>query len=625
MVTGNSTANVLISDMRIRHLPDTLINQIAAGEVVERPASAVKELVENAIDAEATRIDVELMDGGKAMIRVRDNGHGMGKDDLVAALDRHATSKLPDSDLSHISFLGFRGEALPSIASVSRLKISTRERDGDAHEIVVDDGKKGTPIPSSHVEGTTIDVRDLFYLTPARLKFLKTSATEYAAVKEMLQRLALAYPSVAFRLTHNGTASFHYPVLDSDVAAQEKRRLSDVMGADFLENAIPIDTQRGNTRLRGWIARPVYDAGTAARQFLFVNGRAVRDKQLLGAIRAGYADVMAKDRYPVVVIFITLPPEDVDVNVHPAKAEVRFRDAAMVRGLIVSSLRHTLQSQNLSPVTTLTDELIARMANASSHPQPNTFNPRAYLTPYSGNNHFGNSHAYQLHEQVTNTYQPRMDFAPSARFDLAAHGTSPTAQEDNYPLGSARAQIHENYIIAQTADGLVIIDGHAAHERLVYERFKSQIAESGIDIQQLLTPEIIPMDDTDCARLLEQRDIFLRSGLDIEPFGTGAIAIRAFPALLTGKIDPQKLLRDLADDLREQDKTTHLEERLNAVLATMACHGSVRSGRRLTTPEMNALLRDMERTPLAGQCNHGRPTFVALSLTDIEKLFGRIV
>lgn len=625
MAIGNSTENVLISDMRIRHLPDTLINQIAAGEVVERPASAVKELVENAIDAQATRIDVELMDGGKAMIRVRDNGFGMAKEDLVAALDRHATSKLPDSDLSQISFLGFRGEALPSIASVSRLKIATRERGGDAHEIAVDDGKKGQPSPSSHVEGTTIDVRDLFYLTPARLKFLKTSATEYAAVKEMLQRLALAYPSVAFRLTHNGTPSFHYPVLDSNGAAQEKRRLSDVMGADFVENAIAIDTLRGNAGLHGWIARPVYDAGTAARQFLFVNGRAVRDKQLLGAIRAGYADVMAKDRYPVIVLFITLPSEDVDVNVHPAKAEVRFRDAAMVRGLIVSSLRHTLQSQNLAPVTNLTEELIARMEIARNQSSQEPFNPRAHLTAYSSNSHYSGNTAYQLHEQATNSYQPRMDFAPSTRFDLSPQDAASTAGEENYPLGSARAQVHENYIIAQTADGIVVVDQHAAHERLVYERFKTQVAENGIDVQQLLTPEIVQMDDTDCARLLEQRDVLIRSGLDIEPFGAGAVAIRSFPALLTGKIDPQRLLRDLADDLREQDKTTHLEERLNAVLATMACHGSVRSGRRLTVPEMNALLRDMERTPLAGQCNHGRPTFIALSLTDIEKLFGRIV
>ncbi len=618
-------ANVLISDMRIRHLPDTLINQIAAGEVVERPASAVKELVENAIDAEATRVEVELLDGGKALIRVRDNGYGMGEGDLVAALDRHATSKLPDSDLSHISFLGFRGEALPSIASVSRLKISTRERGSAAHEISVEDGKKGTPAPSSQVEGTTIEVRDLFYLTPARLKFLKTSATEYAAVKEMLQRLALAYPHVAFRLTHNGSTSFHYPVLDTDPMAQEQRRLSDVMGGDFVQNAIAIDTLRGNTRLCGWTARPVYDAGTAARQFLFVNGRAVRDKQLLGAIRAGYADVMAKDRYPVAVLFIALPPEDVDVNVHPAKAEVRFRDAALVRGLIVSSLRHTLQSQNLSPVTTLTDELIARMEQARTQSPQQPFNPRSYLTPYGSGGHYSGSHAYQLREQVTNAYLPRMDFAPSTRFDLPPQDTVEAAIEENYPLGSARAQIHENYIIAQTANGIVVVDQHAAHERLVYERFKQQVAENGIDVQHLLTPEIVQMDDTDCARLLEQRDIFLKSGLDIEPFGAGAIAIRAFPALLTGKINPQKLLHDLADDLREQDKTTHLEEKLNAVLATMACHGSVRSGRRLTTPEMNALLRDMERTPLAGQCNHGRPTFIALSLTDIEKLFGRIV
>lgn len=603
--------------MRIRHLPDTLVNQIAAGEVVERPAAAIKELVENAIDAEATRIEVELVDGGKALMIVRDNGFGMGADDLSAALDRHATSKLPTEDLMNILHLGFRGEALPSIASVSRLKISTRERGGNAHEIEVIDGKKQSIRPSAQSDGTTIEVRDLFYLTPARLKFLKTSATEYGAVKDMLQRLAMAYSQIAFRLTHNGTNSFYYPVLTSDRTEQEKNRLRDIMGDDFVKNAIEINTERQGIKLTGWIAKPTHNVGTAQKQFLFVNGRSVRDKLLLGAIRAGYMDVMAKDRYPVVCLFLSVPPEEVDVNVHPAKAEVRFRDSSIVRGLIVSSIRHTLHAQDISPVTSLTDELVTRLEQQRSNQATYTssYNPRTYLTPYSAS-----SPSYgALAERVTGAFQPAMDFQPSVRAEISAEEDI----SEDYPLGSAKAQIHENYIISQTENGIVIVDQHAAHERLVYERFKGQMAEAGIASQPLLTPEIINLDDVDCARLLESRDIFAKSGLEIEPFGAGAIAVRSVPSLLSGRIDIKSLLQDLADDLRDHEKATALEEKINHVLSTMACHGSVRSGRRLTLPEMSALLREMEQTPLSGQCNHGRPTFVALSLDDIEKLFGR--
>jgi DNA mismatch repair protein MutL len=609
--------------MKIRHLPDTLVNQIAAGEVVERPAAAIKELVENSIDADATRVEVELVEGGKTLIIVRDNGYGMGPDDLNAALDRHATSKLPNEDLTHILFLGFRGEALPSIASVSRMKITTREQGGAAHEMEVIDGHKQPVRPTAHHEGTVIEVRDLFYLTPARLKFLKTAATEYGAVKDMLQRLAMAYPQIAFRLTHNGITSFHYPVLDNDPIIQSKNRLRDIMGEDFVTNAISVDANRQGIRLTGWIAKPTHNVGTAQKQFLFVNGRAVRDKLLLGAIRAGYMDVMAKDRYPVVSIFLHVPPEEVDVNVHPAKAEVRFRDSSIVRGLIVSTIRHALHAQDISPVTSLTDELVTRLEqqrNAQSGGNY-AYNPRAYLTPYSA----PSSYSSHLAERVTNAWQPAqpsMDFEPSARFEPTASYTTSVADE-NYPLGSATAQIHENYIIAQTKDGVVIVDQHAAHERLVYERFKSQMEQTGIAVQGLLTPEIITLDDVDCARLLESRDLFAKSGLEIDAFGAGSIAVRAVPALLAGRMNIKSLLQDLADDLRDHEKATALEEKMNHVLSTMACHGSVRSGRRLTLPEMNALLREMEATPLSGQCNHGRPTFVALSLDDIEKLFGR--
>ncbi|HPQ50911.1 MAG TPA: DNA mismatch repair endonuclease MutL [Alphaproteobacteria bacterium] len=606
--------------MRIRHLPDTLINQIAAGEVVERPAAAVKELVENAVDAQATRIDVELMDGGKALIIVRDNGVGMGADDLEAALDRHATSKLPDDDLLHINFLGFRGEALPSIASVSKLKIATRERGGEAFEIEVVDGKKSAVRPSNHHEGTVVEVRDLFYLTPARLKFLKTSVTEYGAVKDMLQRLAMVYPHVAFRLVHNGSSSFHYPVLSDSPHDQSSQRLRDIMGEDFITNSLLLDSERGGVRLTGRIARPTHNVGTAQKQFLFVNGRAVRDKQLLGAVRAGYMDVLAKDRYPVVSLFLDIPSDQVDVNVHPSKAEVRFQDGALIRGLIVSGIRHALHNQDVRPVTSLTNQLIDRLdqhrANAPSQP---SFNPSAYLTTYSSGHSY--SCGGSLAEHVRGAYQPYETYQPSARFDVPE--PEATADTASYPLGSARAQIHENYIITQTETGIVIVDQHAAHERLVYERFKQQSAENGIESQGFLTPEIISLEDTDCARLLEYADLFSQSGLVIEPFGAGAIAVRSIPLLLVGKISLPDLLQSLSDDLRDHDRATGLEERLNAVLSTMACHGSVRSGRRLSPAEMNALLRDMEATPYSGQCNHGRPTFVALSLDDIEKLFGR--
>lgn len=604
--------------MKIRHLPDTLVNQIAAGEVVERPAAAIKELVENAIDAEASRIEVELVEGGKTLMIVRDNGFGMGVDDLAAALDRHATSKLPTEDLMNILHLGFRGEALPSIASVSRLKISTRERGGESHEIDVIDGKKQSVRPSNQSEGTTIEVRDLFYLTPARLKFLKTSATEYGAVKDMLQRLAMAYPAIAFRLTHNGATSFHYPVLDDTRDAQERRRLGDIMGSDFVANAISLDTERQGVKLSGWIGKPTHNVGTAQKQFLFVNGRAVRDKVLLGAVRAGYMDVMAKDRYPVVCLFLHVPPEEVDVNVHPAKAEVRFRDSSIVRGLIVSSIRHALHAQDISPVTSLTDELVARLeTQRNGYASPASFYHRpSYTAPLSS---YGN-----LAERVTNAYQPQQSMMDLGSFpSVHAEVIEAPEADDNFPLGSAKAQIHENYIITQTSNGIVIVDQHAAHERLTYERFKAQMVEAGIAVQGLLTPEIVTLDDVDCARLLEHRVLFAQSGLEMDAFGAGAIAVRSVPALLVGRMNIPTLLQDLADDLRDHEKTNVLDEKINHILATMACHGSVRSGRRLSLPEMNALLRDMEQTPLAGQCNHGRPTFVALSLDDIEKLFGR--
>ena len=592
--------------MPIRYLPDHLVNQIAAGEVIERPSAAVKELVENSIDAGASWIEVDLREGGKTLISIRDNGHGMAKADLVAALDRHATSKLPSDDLLNIEYLGFRGEALPSIASVSRMKISTRDsKSGEAWEVTASDGTKSEPKPSTQAEGTTIEVRDLFYSTPARLKFLKTTNAEYAAVKDCLYRLALTRPDIAFRLSHNGASVFHYPVLSQNPDEQFEQRLKDVMGAEFVNNSLHISTERQGVKLNGRVSLPTYNVGTSLDQYLFVNGRAVKDKFMLGAVRAAYRDVLARDRYPVITLFLDLSAEEVDVNVHPAKAEVRYRDNALVRGLIVSSIQQALHQSRPQGNTTLGAQTLS------------SFRPQTYTTPYYASSAppaYGN-----LAEKVSSYYQPSMEIAPSARMEIVTEETPDTA----FPLGSARAQIHENYIVSQTDTGMILIDQHAAHERLVYEKFKTQLAEHGIERQGLLTPEIISMEDSDIQFLMEEADNLAKLGLEIEAFGAGAIAVRAIPLLLSNRVDIHSLLNDILDELKEKESSALLEEKINALLSTMACHGSVRSGRRLNVVEMNALLRQMEETPLSSQCNHGRPTFISLSLKDIEKLFSR--
>ncbi len=587
--------------MPIRQLPDHLVNQIAAGEVIERPSAAVKELVENSIDAGASWIEIDLREGGKTMIAIRDNGHGMSQADLMAALDRHATSKLPSDDLLDIQYLGFRGEALPSIASISRMKISTKDRaTGEAWEIAAEDGIKSPPRPSTQAEGTTIEVRDLFYSTPARLKFMKTTNAEYAAVKDSLYRLALTRPDIAFRLSHNGVSVFHYPVLSQDEAQQSEQRLKDVMGPDFVANSLPIDATRNGVRLYGRVSLPTYNVGTGQDQYLFVNGRAVKDKFMLGAVRAAYRDVLARDRYPVVALFLELSSDEVDVNVHPAKAEVRYRDNALVRGLIVGAIMHALHGLRPQANTTLGIQTLAKF-------QTPYYQPAAPSAPY------GN-----LAEKVQPYYQPAMEIAPSAKLEIVEESVSET-----FPLGSARAQIHENYIVAQTPEGLILVDQHAAHERLVYEDFKQQVAARGIEKQGLLTPEILSFGDSDIGFLLAEAPSLAKLGLEIEAFGSGAIAVRSIPALLSGRIDTRELLQDILDDLKDKESSGILEEKINALLSTMACHGSVRSGRRLNVTEMNALLRRMEETPLSAQCNHGRPTFIALSLKDIEKLFSR--
>lgn len=599
--------------MRIRHLPDILVNQIAAGEVIERPAAAVRELVENAIDAGSAKISVDIREGGKSLIRVVDDGCGMTRGELVAALDRHATSKLPDDDLLNIRHLGFRGEALPSIAAVSRMTIRTRMQDHDGWEIHVEGGRKSEPQPAAHHQGTWIEVRDLFYATPARLKFLKTDRSEFDAVKDTLQRLAMAFPHVALRLDHDGQTVFsHAPAHDDDRNEARRARLAAVLGRDFADNAIAINAERAGVTLTGLAALPTYSRGTSTHQYLFVNGRPVKDKLLHGAVRGAYTDVLARDRHPVVALYIDLPSTEVDMNVHPAKAEVRFRDAALIRGLIVGALKHALHEHGQATASTVSLNALHTLQNNTA---PENYKIHAPAPPHSSYYAAGG-----LAEKIEQSYEPLFIAVPSVRTEIPPdeHPLPVT-----HPLGAARAQVHENYIIAQADDGLVIVDQHAAHERLVYERLKTQLTENGIARQGLLTPEIIDLDDTDAQRLLDNADELSRLGLEVEPFGKGAIAVRTIPTLLGQRANIVRLIRDLCDELTEYGSVQGLEDRINHVLATMACHGSVRSGRRLNIEEMNTLLRQMEETPLSGQCNHGRPTWIKLQLSDIEKLFGR--
>lgn len=615
--------------MPIRELPETLVNQIAAGEVIERPAAAVKELVENAIDAGADRIDVDIRQGGKVLISVRDNGTGMNKQDIQICLKRHATSKLPSNDLLHLDYLGFRGEALPSIAAVSRLAITSRAHNGDeAWEICIEGGKQTRFQPAAHPEGTTVSVKDLFYATPARLKFLKSDQAEYAAVKDVVVRLALANPEIAFRLANNGNTVISTTSAQGELFERRLERIGQLIGQDFPENALQINAERENIKLTGFAGLPTLHRGAAQHQYLFVNGRPVKDKLLGGALRAAYMDVLARDRYPSAVLFIELSQAHVDVNVHPAKTEVRFKDPGIVRGLIVSAIRHALHEGGHRTATSVSQSALGRLQQnreqgfqspslpwntggdfPSSPSQP--FNKDGFSDVPNPNFFYpggGGNLAYNYHGSP----------APSARAELE---TEIAAQ--SYPLGAARAQLHECYIVAQTQKGMVVVDQHAAHERLVYERFKQQVAESGIESQGLLTPEIVELEDTALNLILEQADSLNKLGFEIVPFGKGAVAVQSMPVLLLGKADPAKLVRDLADEIIENGEITGLEKRINHILSTMACHGSVRSGRRLTVEEMNSLLRQMEETPLSGQCNHGRPTYVELSLNEIESLFGR--
>jgi DNA mismatch repair protein MutL len=609
----------------IRLLPPTLVNRIAAGEVVERPAAAAKELIENAIDAGATRIEVVLVEGGQALIAVTDDGIGMGPEELALAVERHATSKLPDDDLVDIRFLGFRGEALPSIGSVARLTLTSRKRDADAAwSLTVEGGAKGEPVPAAHPPGTRVEVRDLFYATPARLKFLKAARTEISHAVDMIERLAMAHPAIAFSLSDGNRPLVKLAAQRGEAAAARLARIAAIIGRDFADNAVPLDAERDGVRLAGWAGLPTYNRATNGCQYLFVNGRPVKDRLVIGAVRGAYQDVLSHDRHPVVALFLELPPDAVDVNVHPAKAEVRFRESGVVRGLIVGAIRHALAAAGhraSSTVAAATLGALGATAAPSSSPAVSGWGPRPQYSAGRPSLPLVQA-AIAAQAPLTGLAEaglPHLDLPPSASAEQASVEEIGTT---DYPLGAARAQLHETYIVAQTAEGLVIVDQHAAHERLVMERMKQAMAEGGVRRQGLLIPEVVDLGAAAAARLAERVEELALLGLVLEPFGSGAVVVREVPALL-GDGDVQGLVRDLADELAEWDTTLALTDRLGAVCATMACHSSVRAGRRLSLAEMNALLRQMEMTPNSGQCNHGRPTHVALKLSDIEKLFGR--
>ena len=605
--------------MPIRQLAETMINRIAAGEVVERPASVVKELVENALDAGARRVEIAIGGGGRRLIRVADDGEGMTRADLTLAVERHATSKLAGDDLLQIETLGFRGEALPSIGSVARLTITTRHHgEPNAWSITVDGGAKSDVRPAALSEGTRVEVMDLFYATPARLKFLKSDRAEAEAVRDVVRRLAMSRPDVAFTLASEERAPVTWPAALPGTAGR-LARLADVLGAEFRANALEVHAERDDVSVDGYAGLPTHNRANTLGQYLFVNGRPVRDKLLIGVVRGAYADYLSRDRHPVVALFVTLPPREVDVNVHPAKTEVRFRDATLVRSLLMHALKEALARDARRAATTGGTATIAAFHPAAL-PRRGAFDWRRSLSrplPPRGAVAAWTSPEPGFDEAAQSAFDVGTA-AAAARVDIA----EPAPDLLDRPLGAARAQVHDTYIVAQTRDGLVVVDQHAAHERLVYERMKAGLDRTGIARQILLIPDIVELDQADMERLLARTDELKRFGLVIEPFGPGAIAIRETPSML-GEIDAAALARDLAEHLAEWDEALPLERRLMHVAATMACYGSVRAGRRLKPEEMNALLREMETTPNSGQCNHGRPTYVELKLTDIERLFGR--
>jgi DNA mismatch repair protein MutL len=617
--------------MQIRQLPETMINQIAAGEVIDRPASVVKELVENAIDAGATRIEIVTAAGGLPLIRVSDNGRGIVEAELALAVARHCTSKLSD-DIHDIRSLGFRGEALPSIGSVSRLTIRSRAASSSAAaEIRVDGGEISGPKPAAGGIGTLVEVRDLFFATPARLKFMKGERAETSAIVDVVKRIAVAFPHIRFTLACGDRTALDLAADTSDGGML--RRVGQVMGEDFVANSIALDAAREGVRLSGHISVPSHSRANAMQQYAYVNGRPVRDRLISGAIRGAYMDTLPGDRHAVAALFLHLDPALVDVNVHPAKADVRFRDGGLVRGLIVGAIREALAGAGVRPATSGA----AAMINAFRVGAP----AYGHAGPAGGHRSYGAAQRASaaatagFHAPLDRAQRPAPGFAETPQgyldvpLDSADARASVAAGEPlpSQPLGAARAQVHANYIISQTEDSLVIVDQHAAHERLVYEALKQAARERPVAAQMLLLPEIVDLPQEDAERLAAHADTLRRFGLGIERFGPGAVAVRETPALL-GEVDVGRLVRDLADEIAEADAGAagtgdNLLRRLDRIASTMACHGSVRSGRKLKPDEMNALLRQMEATPGSGTCNHGRPTYIELKLADIERLFGR--
>lgn len=603
--------------MTIKRLSDTLVNQIAAGEVVERPSSVIKELVENSIDAGATRIEIATASGGKALMRVIDNGCGMNKDELRLAIERHCTSKIDDR-LDDISSLGFRGEALPSIGSVSKLNIRSRVPGSEnGFEISVTGGTVSEVRPRATNPGTLIEVRDLFFATPARLKFMKSDRAENTAIADVIKRIAIAFPHIHFSLTGPDRSSVEFKTTGDDQLA----RISQVLGRDFADNTMEIDAVRETIELTGHIGVPTFNRGNSLHQFAYVNGRPIQDKMVLSALRAAYSDRLPKGRYPVAVLFISLDPSLVDVNVHPAKADVRFRDPQMVRGLIIGAIRQSLGISGDRSSSTATSDMVNAFRAEETVPSPSpTWQQSEFRAQPTADWSVASSPSRPLNDGFGETSQPTFVTAdaPSARFEQQAAAPENIQRR----LGAARAQIHENYILSQTQSGMIIVDQHAAHERIVYERMKKSLFSNEVSAQALLIPEIVDFSEDECDRLMQFAEDFSKLGLTIERFGPGAIAVRETPAIL-GETDASGLLKQLSDEIAEWDDASGLAQKLEAVASTMACHGSVRSGRRMQADEMNALLRQMEATPGSGQCNHGRPTYIELGLDEIEKLFSR--
>jgi DNA mismatch repair protein MutL len=609
--------------MSIRVLPDNLINQIAAGEVVERPSSVVKELVENSIDAGATKIDITLIDGGKNLISISDNGSGMNKKDLLLCVERHATSKLSNDDLFKIQFMGFRGEALPSISSVSRTTITTRTKDSEnAWKLEVNNGVKSEIMPAAHPSGTKIEVRDLFYSTPARLKFLKTDRTEIGYCSDIIKRIAMANPHISFSLSDEKGKRLSLNANQGDLFDSRLKRLSNILGKDFADNSVLIEAMRGTVKITGYTSLPTLNRGNSLGQFLFVNNRPVRDKLLLGAIKGAYQDFLAHSRYPLCALFFEVDPIFVDVNVHPAKSEVRFRDAALVRGLLVSAIKNALISAGHKSSNTLSIETLATINKNLDTPQ----SLQEHTSDVSWNkeipqyNHIKTkSH---LIPELANNYSVKDDYNSKTINSFSKTEEIKEVEAQKFPLGFAKAQFHNTYIISQNKDSILITDQHAAHERIVYEKMKENIEKGGAQTQMLLIPEVVELEDDDIDRLTKSSEELKKLGLTIEEFGNGAIIVRETPALL-GECNTKQLIKDLAEDLAEWGENLSLTDKLQHVCATISCHGSIRSGRKLNIDEMNTLLRQMEETPHSGQCNHGRPTYVELKIRDFEKLFGR--